>query len=43
MCGDFNGETFREMKNTTAEEVNNSTKFGASWLVQGDNCVDESE
>jgi hypothetical protein len=42
MCGDFNGETFREMKNTTAEEVNNSTKFGASWLVQGDNCVDET-
>ncbi|XP_022105422.1 vitellogenin-like [Acanthaster planci] len=42
MCGDFNGEIFREMKNTTAEEVNNSTKFGASWLVHGDDCMDET-
>ncbi len=40
LCGDFNGETFRDMKNTIREEQTNSTKFAASWLVQGDSCED---
>nr|AMR68934.1 vitellogenin 1 [Patiria miniata] len=42
LCGDFNGETFLDMKNTKGEEVKNSTKFGASWLVQGDDCTDQT-
>ncbi len=40
LCGDFNGETFYEMKNTLREEQTNSTKFAASWLVHGDSCED---
>ncbi len=40
LCGDFNGETFNEMKNTVREEQTNSTKFAASWLVHGDSCLD---
>jgi len=40
LCGDFNGETFFEMKSTTGEEMTNSTKYGANWLVQGDDCTD---
>ncbi|XP_033636523.1 vitellogenin-A2-like [Asterias rubens] len=40
LCGDFNGETFHEMKNTIREEQTNSTKFAASWLVHGDSCED---
>nr|AFH56436.1 vitellogenin [Parvulastra exigua] len=42
LCGDFNGETFMDMKNTRGEEVKNSTKFGASWLVHGDDCTDQT-
>ena len=43
LCGDFNGETFHEMKNTIREEQTNSTKFAASWLVHGDSCEDPSK
>nr|AHK12747.1 vitellogenin 1 [Patiriella regularis] len=42
LCGDFNGETFLDMKTTMGEEVKNSTKLGASWLVQGDDCMDQT-
>nr|XP_006812699.1 PREDICTED: vitellogenin-like [Saccoglossus kowalevskii] len=41
LCGDYNGETYKELITPTEQSVKSTDKFGLSWLVEGDDCNDE--